>query len=129
MFGRMHPRKGDDVAELFLDLGAAAIGVAKKLPRDDVGRHVARQLMRAATSGGANYEEARGAESRKDFVHKLRLADKEIRETRYWARLVLRVSPQLVDTARPVERLTWRLNGILTTSIRTASRNLPPPQL
>src|SRR5690606_17811972 len=73
-------RKGDDIAERVLD---TVQGVRRLLPAlrgTAAARHVAPQLWRAVTSGGANYEEARGAESRADFVHKIRLATKELRE-------------------------------------------------
>lgn len=49
---------------------------------------IARQLLRAGTSIGANIEEASAAESRKDFVHKMAIASKEARETHYWLRLL-----------------------------------------
>jgi four helix bundle protein len=52
-------------------------------------RNLVKQLERCGPSGGANYEEARGAESPADFVHKVTIALKEVRETRYWLRLVL----------------------------------------
>jgi four helix bundle protein len=55
-------------------------GWCRALHGDAAAKHVARQLWRAVTSGGANYEEARGAESRADFVHKVRLATKERQE-------------------------------------------------
>ena len=52
------------------------------------GREIGRQFLRSATSVGANVEEAHGAESQRDFVHKMGIAYKEVRETRYWLRLV-----------------------------------------
>jgi four helix bundle protein len=73
-------RRGDDIAARLVDLAARVIKLTGSLPRDSTGRHVSSQLVRSATSSGANYEEARGAESLRDFVHKLRLADKEMRE-------------------------------------------------
>ncbi|MCB0712816.1 MAG: four helix bundle protein [Ignavibacteriae bacterium] len=48
----------------------------------------AKQFLRSATSIGANYEEAQSAESRRDFIHKLRIAQKEARESRYWLRFM-----------------------------------------
>ena len=57
-------------------------------PLRGTGRHVALQLVRSATGGGANYEEARAAESRDDFIHKLGVAAKEIREAGYSLALV-----------------------------------------
>lgn len=82
-------------------------------------------MWRAATSGGANYEEARAAESSADFVHKIRLATKELREARYWLRVV-----QRSDWLRPgaVGRLADELDqlvAILVASARTAKSRAP----
>jgi four helix bundle protein len=55
---------------------------------DPHSKHLAEQLWRAVTSAGANYEEARSAESRADFIHKVRVATKELREAHYWLRVV-----------------------------------------
>jgi four helix bundle protein len=74
-------RKGADIAERLLELAVNVLQVARTLPRDVAGRHIASQVVRSSTSGGANYEEARGAESRADFIHKLGIAAKELRET------------------------------------------------
>lgn len=49
---------------------------------------ISKQLLRSATSIGANVEEAIAAQSRKDFVHKMSIASKEARETKYWLRLL-----------------------------------------
>lgn len=113
-------RKGDDIAERLLD---AVEGVRQLLPGlrvDAASKHVAKQLWRAATGGGANYEEARGAESRADFVHKIRVATKELREAYYWLRVVQRsrwlaagATDRLVDE---VDQLV----AILVASARTA---------
>jgi len=87
-------------------------------------KHVAKQLWRAVTGGGANYEEARGAESRADFVHKVRVATKELREAYYWLRLVQRSSwlpPGAAD--RWVEEID-QLVAILVASARTAKSSI-----
>src|SRR6516162_3365846 len=92
--------KGDGIAERLIDFAVRVIKLIKVLPRSVVGSHVARQLIRATTSAGANYEEARGAESRADFIHKLGVAWKEARESLYWLRLTHRaelVTPSLLD--------------------------------
>ena len=83
-------RRGADIAERLLLLAATIVRLARKLPRDVGGRHVASQLVRSGTSAGANYEEGRAAESRADFIHKLRVAVKEMRETIFWLSLVQR---------------------------------------
>jgi four helix bundle protein len=79
---------GDDISERLLVFGATSVRVARLLPNDPVSRHIALQLVKAATSSGANYEEARGAESRADFIHKLGVALKEMRESRFWLRII-----------------------------------------
>src|SRR5687767_13852988 len=80
---------GDDLSERLLAFGVAVIAVIRKLPNDVAGRHIGGQLLRAGTSPGAHYEEARGSESRADFVHKLGVALKELKESRYWMRVIM----------------------------------------
>jgi four helix bundle protein len=77
-----------EVSERLLDYGVRAIRVVESLPRTLVGRRIGDQLLRSSISVGANYEEAQGAESREDFVHKLQIALKEVRESNYWLRLL-----------------------------------------
>jgi four helix bundle protein len=76
------------MAERFLDFAVGIIKLVTKIDKTSVGRHIAGQLTRSATSAGANYEEACGAESRKDFLHKLQVVLKELRESVYWLKLI-----------------------------------------
>jgi four helix bundle protein len=111
-------RRGDDIAERLLGLAATALTVARALPKDPAGRHVSAQLIRAGTAGGANYEEARAAESRNDFVHKIGVSAKEVRETLFWLKLVKKASMfdgALDDALTEADELT----AILIASIRT----------
>ena len=81
------------------------------------------QLERCGPAGGANYEEARGAESPADFVHKVRIALEEVRETRYWLKLILRA--ELLDRPPALPALiaeAGELIAILTASANTARR-------
>jgi four helix bundle protein len=71
--------KGENIATRLLVFGAGVVRLCRRLPDEASAKHIARQL-RAATGGGANYEEARGAESRADFIHKVGIANKELRE-------------------------------------------------
>jgi four helix bundle protein len=82
--------KADEISERLLDYAVMIVKICAKLYKTEVGRHIAGQLLRAGTSVGANYEEARGAQSRADFVHKLQIVLKEIRESKYWLRLITR---------------------------------------
>ena len=84
--------KGDDIASRLLEFAARILDVIAGLPQTVLGKHIARQLTRAATSGGANYEEARGAESRADFAHKVQVSAKEVRESVYWVKLIQRMA-------------------------------------
>ena len=79
-----------DLEERLLGYGARIIKLVESMPNTLVGRRIADQLLRSATSAGANYEEARGAESREDFVHKMQIALKGLRESIYWLRLLVK---------------------------------------
>src|ERR1700687_5904710 len=85
-------RRGDDLSERVLDFAARIGKVVDKLPETRLGRHVAGQLVRCGTSPAPNYAEACGAESRKDFVHKLSICLKELRETHCWLLLIVKSS-------------------------------------
>jgi len=64
--------------------------VVDALPDTRLGRHIAGQLVRCGTSPGPNYEEGCAAESRADFTHKLKIVLKELRESRFWLRLIIK---------------------------------------
>src|SRR6266404_3857231 len=92
--------KGDNIADRSLDLAVRVMRLVEALPKSLGGKHVAGQLLRSGTSAGAHYEEARGAESRADFIHKLGVAWKETRESFYWLKLIHRraiLKPKLVE--------------------------------
>jgi four helix bundle protein len=112
--------KGDDIARRLLLFAVRVVQVVRRLQRDTAGRHIARQLLRSATAGGANYEESRAAESRSDFAHKVSIAAKELRESRYWLRLVSEsklVSGHVVDD---LASEASELIAILMASAKTA---------
>jgi four helix bundle protein len=79
-------------------------------------------LVRSSTSGGANYQEARAAESRADFIHKLGIAAKELRESTYWLRLIQK-SSMTSGSLDVLIQETVELTAILMASSRTARRN------
>jgi four helix bundle protein len=72
----------DELAERLLDFAARSAKVVDGLPDTRMGRHIAGQLVACSTSPAPNYEEACAAESRADFVHKLKIVLKELRESR-----------------------------------------------
>src|SRR6267378_505360 len=112
-----------DLEERLLEYAVRIIRLVDALPASRAGRHVADQLLRCGTSPLANHGELQGAESRKDFIHKLGLCLKEIREARRWLRLVHRVpllAPSKID---PLLGETEALIKIFSASIRTAEKN------
>ncbi len=80
----------DDLAERLLDFAVRIGRVVNALPANRLGRHIAAQLVRCGTSPAPNYQEGCAAESRADFVHKLLICLKELREARFWIQLVIR---------------------------------------
>jgi four helix bundle protein len=112
-------RVGNDIAARLLDFAVTVVRLAATLPKDPAGRHVASQLVRSATGGGANYEEARAAESREDFIHKVGVAAKEVRETVYWLQFIQRSEWVRRDLHAAV-REAGELAAILGASVRTA---------
>jgi four helix bundle protein len=112
-----------DLEERLLEYAVRIIRLVDALPGTRAGRHVADQLLRCGTSPLANHGELQGAESRKDFIHKLGICLKEIREARRWLRLVHRVpllAPAKID---PLLGETEALIKIFSASIRTAEKN------
>src|SRR5665213_3717434 len=85
-------RRRDDLSERVLDFAARIGKLVDALPDTRMGRHVAGQLIRSGTSPAPNYAEACGAESRRDFVHKLSICSKELRETHCWLQLIVKSS-------------------------------------
>ncbi len=78
----------NELSGRFLEFGANIIKLTTNLYKTPEGRHIGGQLLRSGTSSGANYEEACGAESRRDFIHKLQITLKELKESFYWLRLI-----------------------------------------
>lgn len=70
-----------DLDERLIDFAAAIIDVSEALPKTFAGNHIAGQLVRSGTSPALNYGEAQSAESRNDFIHKMKISAKELRET------------------------------------------------
>ncbi len=112
-----------DLEERLLEYAVRVIRLVDALPATKAGRHVADQLLRCGTSPLANHGELQGAESRRDFIHKLGICLKEIRKTQRWLRLIHRVP--LLDPAKidPLLNETDALIRIFVSSVRTAEKN------
>ncbi len=103
--------------------------IVDALPETRLGRHVAGQLVRCGTSAPPNYDESGAAESREDFVHKLSIALKELRESRGWLRFVAKTGLLPAERLKAVIDEAEQLCRILGRSILTAKagRRLPRP--
>ncbi len=77
-----------DLEDRLIKFGASACRLSDQLPTTTLGKQVTLQLIRSATSPFANYGEVQGAESRRDFIHKLGICLKELRETRAWLKFM-----------------------------------------
>lgn len=115
-----------DLEDRLLEYSAAIIRLVEKLPTSRAGNHVAGQLLRSGTSALPNHAEAQAAESRKDFVHKLKLCHKELRESRRWLLLIQRVPLLTGDSVTSLVVETDELIRIFHASIRTANREPEP---
>src|SRR4030042_5904989 len=94
--------KGDQLSERLTDFIVKVIKIVDALPKTIAGRHIGGQLVSSGTSCGANYEEGCGAESRSDFIHKMSIVLKELKETRFWLRLIYRTKMLASENIEPV---------------------------
>ena len=111
-----------DLEERLLEYSARIIRLVERLPNTRAGNHIAGQLLRSGTSPLPNHGEAQAAESANDFVHKLRICLKELRESHRWLLLAQRVPvlrPKLLD---PLVKETDELIRIFVRSIQTAQQ-------
>jgi len=105
------------------DFAVEIIKLSQKLGKSYAGRHIGGQLIKCSTSAGANYEESCGAESRSDFIHKLHIVLKELRESLYWLRLSKKSELLLTDLVDPLLQEGKELSNIIGKSIVTAREN------
>jgi four helix bundle protein len=112
-----------DLSERLIEFAVRIIELVERLPRTLAGRHVGGELLRCGTSPAPNHAEAQGAESRRDFVHKMSIGLKELRETKVWLKITQR------KMAKGIEKnLEWLLNEsdelikIFVSSVKTAER-------
>ncbi len=124
----MTSKRPYDLKERLVDYSVRIIRLSEALPDTKAGRHISVQLLRSGTSAAPNYAEATGAESRADFVHKVKLAVKELRETDVWLLVAARAGlvnpPEVLDA---LLKETDELISILFTSAQTARRNKDRP--
>jgi four helix bundle protein len=121
--GEYAARRKYDLEERLLDFTANIVRLADSLPNTKAANHIAGQLLRCGTSPLANHGEVEAAESRKDFLHKLRICLKELRETWRWLRLVGRLQLKTANELRSSLTEVEELIRIFAASVRTAGKN------
>ena len=115
-------KKKYDLEERTAQFGEAIIELVRTFPQDPVNSPLISQLVRAATSIGANYMEADGAESKKDFQHKISICKKEAKETKHWLSMIAKANPSRRDECQELFREAQELSLIFS-SILLPGRN------
>ena len=118
-------RRKYDIEERLIDFAVRIINVVEAFPNTRAGNHIAGQLVRCGTSPAPNYGEAQSAESRNDFIHKIKIVLKELRETNVWLNIIQR-KKLFVDSSNKLHALIVECNeliSIFVTSAKTARGN------
>ena len=112
--------KANQLERRLISFGAASLALSGKLPRTPQGRHICGQILRSGTAAAANYGEARGAESRADFIHKLKVVFKELNETTIWLEMIGESRLLPTETIVAIVAENRELCRIIAASIKTA---------
>jgi four helix bundle protein len=116
-------KKVFDLEDRLTDFAVRIIRIAESLPKTRAGNHIAGQLVRCGTSPPPNYGEAQSAESRADFIHKMKICLKELREIRVWLLMIARL-----NLTKATSELDFLMNendeliSIFVSSVRTAKQ-------
>jgi len=114
-----------DLEERLINFAVRIINIVEVLPNTRAGNHIAGQLIRCGSSPAPNYGEAQSAESRNDFIHKIKIVLKELRETNVWLNIIER-KKLLADSSNNLHALIVECNeliSIFVTSVKTAKKN------
>lgn len=115
-------KKRYDLEERTATFGEEAIEFAKSLPKNAINLPLISQLIRAATSIGANYMEADAAESKKDFRHKIAICKKESKETKHWFRMVAKANPGKADECRELWKEAQEFTLIFSSILKSKKK-------
>ncbi|OGH77739.1 MAG: four helix bundle protein [Candidatus Magasanikbacteria bacterium RIFOXYC2_FULL_40_16] len=111
-----------DLEERTAVFGENVIEFCKKIPNNDITKRIIPQLVAAGTAVGSNYCEADCAESSKDFIHKMSIANKEAKEAKHFIRMFSKACPEYVEEGRKLWQEAHELNLIFTTIINKAKK-------
>ncbi|MDQ1283812.1 MAG: hypothetical protein QG620_160 [Patescibacteria group bacterium] len=109
-----------DLIERTAKFGEDVIEFAGTLPRNEINRPLLSQIVRSGTSIGANYMEADGAVSKKDFENKIGICRKEAKESMHWFRMIAKANPNHKDKCRELykesQEFVWIFSSIINSS-------------
>ena len=116
--------KSKDLEERLINLAVQIIALVESMPNTKAANHLAGQLLRSGTSAALNYGEAQSGESRNDFIHKIKVVLKELRETLVCLKIIFRA--RLIDSEQKIQDVlkeTDELVSIFVKSAKTAAEN------
>lgn len=116
--------KGDDIQERLINFAVAILNLTGLISKTIAGKHIAGQLVRCGTSPAPNYAEARGAESKRDFIHKLGIVLKELNETNIWLIVLIKSKMLAKSKIEPIYVECKELSKIINKSIQTSKVNI-----
>ena len=114
--------KSNVLERRLIDFAVRVIKVADSLPKSTAGKHIAGQLLRSGTAAAPNYAEARGAESTADFIHKIKMALKELNESCVWLKMICQAELMKPDLLNNVIDENEQLCRMLNASVKTAKQ-------
>jgi four helix bundle protein len=115
--------KGDDIENRLVDFAVRIVHLSDNMPNKRSVNHIAGQLLRSGTAPAALYAEARGAESPKDFQHKLKVCFKELNESRVWLKIVIKSKMIKQEKLSNLYQECDELCRIINASIKTSRKN------
>jgi four helix bundle protein len=119
-----NPQRKYDLEERLIDFALMIDVIIEDLPSTKLANHLAGQLVRSGTSPALNYGEAQSAESQKDFIHKMQIILKELRETRIILRIIIKKPLLNIDIVNSILLENEELIAIFAKSIKTAKSKI-----
>jgi len=112
-----------EMEERLIEFASRIIDLAEALPKTAAAKHLGGQILRSGTSPALNYGEAQGAESREDFVHKMKICLKELRETLVCLKIIAKRNWFSEKKLTPLIAENNELVSMFVTSVKTATQS------
>lgn len=123
-FSNINNKNNYNLEERTAKFGEATIEFCQKIRQDAITRSLINQLIRSSTSIGANYMEANGASSRKDFANKIYTCKKEAQETKHWLRMLAKCVPEKKNEIGKLWQECQELTLIFQKIVSTIRKNI-----